>query len=279
MAADARIDVVIEGDNRPLKQTLSDTTSAIDKEAKNWDNATKQSTDKMAGSFESSLKRIAGAISAAAIAKKLFDFGKAAIDAASDLEEVQNVVDTTFGESAKQIDAWAKTAIQQFGLTETKAKQFASTIGAMMKSAGMSGDEIVEMSESLAGLAADMSSFYNMDFDTAFQKIRSGISGETEPLKQLGINMSVANLEAFALQQGIKKTFNEMSQGEQIMLRYQYLMQATADAQGDFAKTSDGYANGLRLLQSNLESIKTTIGSVFIPIVASATSALNDFPD
>ena len=277
MAADARIDVVIEGDNRPLKQTLSDTTSAIDKEAKNWDNATKQSTNSMAGSFESSLKRIAGAISAAAIAKKLFDFGKAAIDAASDLEEVQNVVDVTFGDGAKQIDAWAKTAINQFGLTETKAKQFASTLGAMMKSAGMSGDEIIEMSENLSGLAADMASFYNLDFDTAFQKIRSGISGETEPLKQLGINMSVANLEAFALQQGLKKTFNEMSQGEQTMLRYQYIMQATADAQGDFARTSDGYANGLRLLQSNFESIKTTIGTALIPVLATATASINDF--
>lgn len=277
MAADARIDVVIEGDNRPLKQTLSDTTSAIDKEAKNWDNATKQSTDKMAGSFESSLKRIAGAISAAAIAKKLLDFGKAAIDAASDLEEVQNVVDVTFGESAREIDAWAKSAINQFGLTETKAKQFASTLGAMMKSAGMSGDEIVEMSENLSGLAADMASFYNLDFDTAFQKIRSGISGETEPLKQLGINMSVANLEAFALQKGLKKTFDQMSQGEQTMLRYQYIMQATADAQGDFARTSDGYANGLRLLQSNFESIKTTIGSALIPVLATATTSINDF--
>lgn len=115
-------------------------------------------------------------------AKSLFDFGMQCVNAASDLQEVQNVVDTTFGESANQIDAWAKTAITQFGLSETKAKQFASTLGAMMKSAGMAGDEVVKVSEDLAGLAADMSSFYNLDFDTAFQKIRSGISGETEPL-------------------------------------------------------------------------------------------------
>ena len=89
--------------------------------------------------------------------------------------------------------------------------------------------------------------------------------------------MSVANLNAFALQQGLTKTFEKMSQGEQTMLRYQYLMQATADAQGDFARTSDGYANGLRLLESNIESIKTTVGNMLIPILASATSGLNDF--
>jgi hypothetical protein len=113
----------------------------------------------------------------------------------------------------------------------------------MMKSSGMAGNEIVKMSTDLAGLAADMASFYNLDFETAFEKIRSGISGETEPLKQLGINMSVANLEAFALEKGITKAFNSMSQQEQIMLRYQYLMKATADAQGDSARTSDGFSS------------------------------------
>jgi hypothetical protein len=210
-------------------------------------------------------------------AKAITKFGLECVDAASDLQEVQNVVDVTFGNSAAEIDAWAKTAISQFGLTETKAKQFASTLGAMMKSSGLAGKEIVEMSESLSGLAADMASFYNLDFDTAFQKIRSGISGETEPLKQLGINMSQANLEAFALEKGITKALDKMSQGEMVMLRYQYLMQATADAQGDFARTSDGYANSLRLLQSNLDSIKTKIGTAFLPILANATTGLNEF--
>ena len=225
----------------------------------------------------SALKAIGAGAIAAKVGKTLLEWGKDAIAAASDLEEVQNVVDVTFGDSANQINAWAKTAIQQFGLTETKAKQFASTMGAAMKSASMSGPEIVEMSENLSGLAADMASFYNLDFDTAFQKIRSGISGETEPLKQLGINMSVANLNAFALQQGLTKTFDKMSQGEQTMLRYQYLMQATADAQGDFARTSDGYANGLRLLESNIESIKTTLGQGLVHVLAGVTSQINDF--
>jgi hypothetical protein len=100
---------------------------------------------------------------------------------------------------------------------------------------------------------------------------------EGSNVKQLGINMSVANLEAFALQQGITKAFDKMSQGEQTLLRYQYLMQATADAQGDFARTSDGYANGLRLLESNIDSIKTRLGQVLVPVLASATSSLNDF--
>jgi hypothetical protein len=193
------------------------------------------------------------------------------------LEEVQNVVDVTFGQGASKIESWAKAAGSQFGLTETQAKRFTSTLGAMMKSAGLSGNKIVDMSTDLAGLTADMASFYNLDFDTAFQKIRSGISGETEPLKQLGINMSVANLNAFALQQGLSKTFEQMNQGEQTMLRYQYLMQATADAQGDFSRTSDGYANSVRKLQTNVDQLKTTLGKGFIDIVTEATGFLNTF--
>lgn len=276
MQADGQVIFQIEGDNKGLKSTLQDTTSAIQSESKKWDNAASSSSHGMESSFVGALKSMAGALAASKIASMLADFGKQAINAASDLEEVQNVVDVTFGESANEINAWAKNAISQFGLTETQAKRFASTMGAMMKSSGIASKDITEMSENLAGLAADMTSFYNLDFDEAFNKIRSGISGETEPLKQLGINMSVANLEAFALSQGLKKTFNEMSQGEQVMLRYQYLMQATSDAQGDFARTSDGYANGLRLLQSNFETLKTTIGSLLLPVVSQAISGLND---
>ena len=150
-------------------------------------------------------------------------------------------------------------------------------MGAMLKSSGMAGDEIVNISTDLAGLAADMASFYNLDFEEAFSKIRSGISGQTMPLKELGIDMSVATLNAFALEQGLTKTFDKMSQSEQTMLRYQYLMQATADAQGDFSRTSDGYANSLRQMQTNIDGIKTKLGELLIGPAAQVTNWLNDF--
>ena len=242
-----------------------------------WEKEAKGATDNIFGSFEGMVKKVVSTISAAAIGKMLLNIGKDAIQAASDLQEVQNVVDVTFGDAgAKKIEAWAKSAGSQFGLTETQAKRFTSTLGAMMKSAGLTGDEIVDMSTDMAGLAADMASFYNLDFDTAFQKIRSGISGETEPLKQLGINMSVANLNAFALQKGLEKTFDQMTQGEQTMLRYQYLMSATADAQGDFARTSDGFANATRMLQTNIDSLKTKLGEVLLPVVNEVISGVNE---
>lgn len=274
---DGQVVFEISADGKKAYASLDDFTRAVEQAGKKWDRTVDDSADNMQKSFTKAFNIERVKDFGLKLGESLVKIAAASIDAASDLREVQNVVDVTFGENASQIDAWAKTAITQFGLTETKAKQFASTMGAMMKSSGLAGPEIVDMSEKLAGLAADMSSFYNMDFDTAFQKIRSGISGETEPLKQLGINMSVANLEAFALQQGLSKTFDQMSQSEQIMVRYQYLMQATADAQGDFARTSDGYANSLRLLEANVQSIQTKLGAMLIPALEQATGWVNTF--
>lgn len=104
------------------------------------------------------------------------------IELASDLVETQNVVDVTFEDSASTINKWAQEALNAYGITETKAKQYSSTLGAMLKSMGIADDQVLQMSMDMAGLAADMASFYNLDHDTAFEKIRSGISGETEPL-------------------------------------------------------------------------------------------------
>lgn len=277
--ADGQVIFEIDGDASKVKKSFNDVTSALDKESKKWDRTAQESSDTIGNKFTGMFKKISTVAAAAKVAQVLYDWGKAAVSAASDLEEVQNVVDVTFGEGAAQIQSWADTARKQFGLTETQAKRFTSTLGAMMKSAGLAGPEIISMSTDLAGLAADMASFYNLDFDTAFQKIRSGISGETEPLKQLGINMSVANLQAYALTQGITKAFDKMSQSEQTMLRYQYLMQATADAQGDFARTSDGYANSLRLLETNMESLKTNVGTLLLPAINTVVGAINGLFD
>ena len=275
--ADGQVVFEITGDPKGINQTVKQVTSNIQSESKKWDQAAGQATGDIEKSFASMAGKIVGSLAAAGITTALLNWGKAAIDAASDLAEVQNVVDTVFGDSSMQIDAWAKKAGQQFGLTETQAKKFTSTLGAMMKSSGLAGNEIVNMSTDLAGLAADMASFYNLDFETAFEKIRSGISGETMPLKQLGINMSVANLEAFALAQGLEKTFSEMDQGEQTMLRYQYIMQATSDAQGDFAKTADGFANSQRRIQAALDTISTVAGGFLLNTIEPLVSGVADF--
>lgn len=219
-------------------------------------------------------RALGGAIRSAV--NEFASFAKEGINLASDLEEVQNVVDTTFGDKgANQIEKFAKGAATAFGMSELSAKQFTGTIGAMFKSMGVANDAVLEMSTGIAGLAGDMASFYNLDPQEAFEKLRSGISGETEPLKQLGINMSVANLEAYALAEGITKAYKDMSQAEQATLRYNYIMQATADAQGDFAKTSTSYANQQRILQLNIENLSASLGKKLLPTINEFTTAVN----
>ena len=177
---------------------------------------------------------------------------------------------------AQRINEWAMSAAEAFGESELQAKQFTSTIGAMFKSMGVGQKDLEEMSIGIAGLAGDMASFYNLDPTEAFEKLRAGISGETEPLKQLGINMNVVNLEAYAMAQGITTAYEEMSQAEQATLRYQYIMQATADAQGDFSKTSDSFANQTRILQLELQTLAAEIGQDLMPIALELVGAARD---
>lgn len=210
------------------------------------------------------------------LAEGFTDFIKQGVSLASDLQEVQNVVDTTFGAGAEQIYSWSEAAAESFGMSSLQAQNFNGTLGAMLKSMGLTDDAVLKMSTDMVGLSGDMASFYNLDVETAFEKIRAGISGETEPLKQLGINMSVANLEAYALAQGIETAYDKMSQSEQAILRYNYLMSVTADAQGDFAKTSDSFANQQRILQLQWENLSASLGQKLLPSLNNVLTTANE---
>lgn len=246
------------------REELARASAALDQ----LEDHTNKSTD--------AFSRLAKAIGLVMLARKALDTIKTGIDYASDLAEVQNVVDVTFGSATEAINSWSKECLAAYGMNEVSAKRYAGTIGAMLKSSGLAGDAIVDMSKDMVGLAGDMASFYNLDLETAFEKIRSGISGETEPLKQLGINMSVANLEAYALSQGITTAYNEMSQAEQVMLRYNYLMSTTADAQGDFARTQDSYANQTRLLSESWLEFTGVMAEQLLPVLTTIVSWLNN---
>ena len=246
------------------REELARASAALDQ----LEDHTNKSTD--------AFSRLAKAIGLVMIARKALDTIKTGIDYASDLAEVQNVVDVTFGSATEAINSWSKECLAAYGMNEVSAKRYAGTLGAMLKSSGLAGDAIVDMSKDMVGLAGDMASFYNLDLETAFEKIRSGISGETEPLKQLGINMSVANLEAYVLSQGITTAYNEMSQAEQVMLRYNYLMSTTADAQGDFARTQDSYANQTRLLSESWLEFTGIMAEQLLPVLTTIVSWLNN---
>ena len=270
MGEDGKVVYKIEGDNSQALKALDEFEKEAKKTGGQFEGTVKDTMDGAESTVSTTAAKIAKAIGSAFVTKQVIAFGKAAIGVASDLNEVQNVVDTTFGDGSVKIDEWAKNAAEAFGESELQAKQFTSTLGAMFKSMGVGQADMEEMSMSLAGLAGDMASFYNLDPTEAFEKLRSGISGETEPLKQLGINMSVVNLEAFAMSEGITKSYQEMTQAEQATLRYQYIMSATADAQGDFANTSDSLANQQRILQLEIQTLAAEIGNDLMPIAQGA---------
>lgn len=263
-----KLQVIIEAQTKAYYEELK----KVQQQTKSATSAVEAQTNKIKSAFSKIGKAVGLALSVTAI----ISFGKSCIELGSTLSEVQNVVDVTFGAMSETINRFARDALEEFGLSETSAKKYTSTMGAMLKSMGFTTQAAAEMSMEMTGLSADMASFYNLDSETAFEKIRAGISGETEPLKQLGINMSVANLEAFALGQGITKAYNAMTQQEQAMLRYNYLMQATADAQGDFARTSDGWANQVRVLTERFNALKAAIGQGLIAVLTPVIKVLNN---
>ena len=201
--------------------------------------------------------------------------GKKCLELSSDLAEVQNVVETTFGKSSNIINEFAESALKNFGLTELQAKKYVSTLGAIAKASGESDEATLQMSTNLTKLTADVASFFNYDYDTAFNKIRSGLTGETEPLKDLGVVMTVANLEQYRLAQGIKTSYSAMSSAEQMALRYNYIMQALTDTQGDFNKTQASWANQLRILQGQAQQLGAILGNLLQKVLYPVLSVVN----
>jgi hypothetical protein len=221
--------------------------------------------------IQSLAKKTAATLAAAFGVKKIVDFGKSCLELGSDLAEVQNVVDVTFPNMTAQVDKFAKSAAQSFGLSETMAKRFTGTFGAMAKAFGFSESQAYEMGSSLTKLAGDVASFYNISQDEAYTKLKSVFTGETESLKDLGVVMTQTALDSYALANGFGKTTAKMSEAEKVALRYSFVQNQLAAAQGDFARTSGSWANQVRILTLQFDSLKATIGqgliNLFTPVI------------
>lgn len=218
----------------------------------------------------------AGKILAGAFAiKKITEFTSACLDLGSDLAEVQNVVDVTFSKMNEQVNNFAQNAVFQFGLSETMAKQYTGTFGAMAKAFGFVESEAYAMSTTLTGLAGDVASFYNITQGEAYTKLKSVFTGETESLKDLGVVMTQTALDQFALANGYGKTTAKMTEQEKIALRYAFVQQQLSLAQGDFARTSDSWANQVRILKLQFDSLRASLGQGFIAAVTPVIKVIN----
>lgn len=223
----------------------------------------------------STAKKVGGIIASVFAVRQIINFSKEAIELGSDLSEVQNVVDNVFTTMTSKVDEFATTAAQAYGLSETMAKRYVGTFGAMAKAFGFTEKEAYDMSTTLTGLAGDVASFYNLDQDTAYTKLKSVFSGETESLKDLGIVMSQSALDAYALEQGLGKTTAQMTEQEKVALRYRFILDQLSTASGDFARTSDGWANQVRILRLQVDSLKASLGQGLINLLTPALKVIN----
>jgi hypothetical protein len=244
--------------SNPFNKGLKDTTNTI----------------KSSG-IENSLKKIGKLAVAAFSVKAIVNFGKECIDLGSDLTEVQNVVDVTFGSLNTEVNNFAENAITQFGLGQTVTKKYVGTFGAMAKAFNFSNKEALAMSETLTGLTGDIASFYNLSSDEAYTKLKSVFTGETETLKDLGVVMTQNALDQYALANGYGKTTSKMTEQEKVALRYKFVLDKLNIANGDFARTSDSWANQTRVLSLRFNELKATLGQGFINIFTPIIKGIN----
>lgn len=258
-----KLQVIIEAQTKPYR----DEVEKLKKQTTTAANHVERQTAKMKKSFGGLGKVVASVLGVGAIVA----FGKSCIKLGADLKEVQNVVDVTFGRMSEAVNAFSQNAIAQFGLSKLTAKKYMGTYGAMAKSFEIVEEAGYQMSASITGLTGDVASFYNLSTDEAYTKLKSIFTGETESLKELGVVMTQTALDQYALNNGFGKTTAKMTEQEKVMLRYQFVMSSLADASGDFARTSTSWANQVRVLSLQFESLKATIGqgliNAFTPVI------------
>lgn len=223
----------------------------------------------------SAVKKIGLLIGGAFAVGKLAQFGKECVELGSNLAEVQNVVDVTFTTMSDKVNEFAKNAMTSAGLSETMAKQYVGTFGAMSKSFGFSEQQAYDMSTALTQLTGDVASFYNISQDLAYIKLKSVFTGETETLKDLGVVMTQSALDQYALANGYGKTTSEMTEQEKVALRLAFVQKQLSAASGDFIRTSDSWANQVRVMQLQLQSLKATVGQGLINLFTPVLKVIN----
>lgn len=262
--------------SQQLNSATSNITSQLNRQMSSMTHGLKSKMSNMTKELTHSTAGLGNKIGAALGGAAIGAFTKSCLDLGSDLAEVQNVVDVTIGNMTEQVNTWSKNAMEQFGLSETVAKKYLGTSGAMAKAFGITGQAAVDMSEKVTGLSADVASFYNLSSDEAFTKLKSIFTGETETLKDLGVVMSQTALDQYALNNGFGKTAANMTEQEKVMLRYQFVTSRLADASGDFARTSDGWANQTRVLKLRFDALKATLGQGLIKVLSPLIKMFNE---
>ena len=261
-----------------LEKQLVETEAAAEQAHKQLQSIEKIRLDNLNRSFEATSKRLnsAGNALTAGLTVPLAAAGTAAVKYSSDMQEAINKVEVAFGGAADSVKEWSSTTLNSIGLAQGTALDMAALFGDMATSMGYSQDAAAQMSMALVNLAADLASFKNIGIDQASTALKSIFTGETESLKELGVVMTQANLEAYALAEGYTTAYTAMDQAQQVAVRYQYVLANTQNAQGDFARTSDSTANQLRIFRESLKEAAATAGDELLPVITPIIGKLNE---
>lgn len=277
----------IDNKSKKATQKLNKETISLEKNLKKTGNTGAKSmqqissgankSSKSIGGLKASLGKIAGILAAGFSIQALVNMGKESLSLASDLTEVQNVVDTAFGSMSQKMEDFADTAIETYGISKLTAKNIGSTYTAMARGMGQSLDEATDKALEMTGRVADIASFYNLTIDRANTIGRAVYSGETEPLKQIGVIMTEDQLAAFALANGYDTLYKNMNAAQKLEVRQAYFLSQTNLAAGDFVKTQDSWANQTRILSERWKEFLSVLGSGLIQILTPVLKFLNQF--
>lgn len=280
-----KLEKTIKSDTKSATKELDGQTNQLNKDLKKVGNTGSKAMNQIStGASKSSksidglklsLSKVAGILATAFSIHQLINIGKESINLASDLMEVQNVVDTAFGSMSQKMEDFADTAIETYGISKLTAKNIGSTYTAMARGMGQSLDEATDRALEMTGRVADIASFYNLSIDRANTIGRAVYSGETEPLKQIGVIMTENQLQTFALANGYSKLYKNMSAAEKLEVRQAYFLAQTNLAAGDFVKTQNSWANQTRILSERWKEFLSVLGSGLIQILTPVLKMLN----
>lgn len=261
-----------------LEKQLVETEAAAEQARKQLQSINQIRLDHLNKGLDEAARRLstAGNALTAGLTVPLAAAGVASVNFSSDMQKAINKVEVAFGGAADSVKEWSSTTLNSIGLAQGTALDMAALFGDMATSMGYSQDAAAQMSMALVNLAADLASFKNIGIDQASTALKSIFTGETESLKELGVVMTQANLEAYALAEGYTTAYTAMDQAQQVAVRYQYVLANTQNAQGDFARTSDSTANQLRIFRESLKEAAATAGDELLPVITPIIGKLNE---
>ena len=261
-----------------MENELSKTNKEIDTQSSKWN-----SLSKSFDGIGNRMKTVGEGLSSVGnkltlgVTAPLAAAGTASIKLASDMNESLNKVEVAFGNVNNKVKDWSSTTLKSYGIAKGTALDMAALYGDMATSMGLTQDEAAKMSMSLVGLAGDLSSFKNIDIKQAEQALNGIFTGETESLKMLGIVMTDTNLQQYAYSKGIDKKTQSMTESEKVQLRYNYVLEKTKNAHGDFERTGAGAANQMRVFQESLKELGATMGQNLLPVITPIITKINEW--